>query len=109
MEKTFLFVSQKNEPFLADSFYWRILVFVFRYCDIGNRLGVNRLGRLGGRLGVKATLYTLLIRRNVIGFGYGAAVADRIGRSFLPYYLQGKPKRKEIPGYKRPPEIKGNP
>jgi putative transposase len=31
-----------------------------------------------GRLGVKATLYTLLIRRNVIGCGYGAAVADRI-------------------------------
>ena len=29
-------------------------------------------------LGVKATLYTLLIRRDVIGCEYGAAVADRI-------------------------------
>ena len=59
------------------------------------------------RPGVKATLYTLLIRRNVIGCGYGAAVAGRIWGSFLPYHLQGKPKRKDILGYKRPPRSKG--
>ena len=79
-DESLLVLGLKNNPILIHSITENFGRYIFEKLGKAylctNLVGVrNRPGRWPG---VKATLYTLLIRRNVIGCGYGAAVADRI-------------------------------